>query len=112
MARKTLPNEHDLIVVGSSAGMVERPLILLETLPRDFPAPIVVAQHLDPNHPSNLAEILQRQTKLKVKLVDTSLAMEAGVIYIVPPDRNVEIMDGHVSVQTDGNERPRPSVDR
>src|SRR5437588_397969 len=39
----------DLVVVGSSAGGIEALSILVSTLSTDFPAPIVLAQHLDPN---------------------------------------------------------------
>src|SRR5205807_9223689 len=38
--------EHgDLVVIGSSAGGVEAVSILVGTLPLDFPAPLVLAQH-------------------------------------------------------------------
>ena len=40
----------DLVVIGSSAGGVEALATLVATLPPDFPAPIVLAQHLDPQH--------------------------------------------------------------
>ncbi|MBA2758896.1 MAG: chemotaxis protein CheB, partial [Chloroflexia bacterium] len=45
-----------LVVVGSSAGGIEALGTLVAGLPADFPAPIVIAQHLDPNHQSHLAE--------------------------------------------------------
>src|SRR5579871_4568908 len=103
--------EADLVVVGSSAGGIEALSILVSTLPADFPAPIVLAQHLDPTHPSNLASILQRCTSLKVESVNPSSLMEPGTIYVVPSDRHVIITDGHVSLQEDPHKRPRPSID-
>ncbi|MFI5276192.1 MAG: chemotaxis protein CheB, partial [Ktedonobacterales bacterium] len=48
-----------LVVVGSSAGGIEALQTFVSTLPRDFPAPIVIAQHLDPKRPSHLGEILE-----------------------------------------------------
>jgi two-component system, chemotaxis family, CheB/CheR fusion protein len=103
----------DLVVVGSSAGGVEALSILVGSLPTDFPAPIVLAQHLDPNKPSSLDGILQRRTPLPVELVTSSIQMERGKIYVVPSNRLVSIRDGHVEVQEDAHThtRPRPSVD-
>ena len=67
----------DLVVVGSSAGGVEALSVLVGTLPQDFPAPVVLAQHLDPNHPSSLDAILQRRTTLPVEIVNESSAPTA-----------------------------------
>ena len=106
-------NLGDLVVVGSSAGGVEALSVLVGSLPDDFPAPIVLAQHLDPNKPSSLDGILRRRTSLPVELVISSIKMERGKIYVVPSNRLVSIRDGHVEVQEDGQRhaRPRPSVD-
>jgi chemotaxis response regulator CheB len=37
-----------LVVVGSSAGGIEALTTLVASLPAGFPAPIILAQHLDP----------------------------------------------------------------
>ncbi len=101
----------DLVIVGSSAGGVEALSILVSTLPPDFPAPIVLAQHLDPNRPSSLHHILQRRTSLPVEVVNTRCRLKAGVIYVVPANRHVSIEDNDVEVHEDRMKRPRPSVD-
>src|SRR5215471_20071914 len=48
----------DLVVVGASAGGVGALTVLVSNLGDDFPAPVVIAQHLDPKRPSNLGSIL------------------------------------------------------
>src|SRR5712691_10979927 len=101
----------DLVVVGSSAGGVEALSILVSTLPADFPAPIVLAQHLDPSRPSSLDSILQRRTKLSIDVVNSRTHLQRGKIYVVPANRHVAISDSYVEVQGDHNKRPRPSVD-
>ncbi len=103
----------DLVVIGSSAGGIEALSILVSNLPPDFPAPIVLAQHLDPNRPSTLDTILRRRTTLEVELVGTQSHLEPGKIYVVPSNRMVSIQDEHVMVQEDVTKRPRPrpSVD-
>jgi two-component system chemotaxis response regulator CheB len=62
---------------------------VLAGLPPDFPAPIVVVQHLDPRHPSLLAGILGRTCKLQVKEAQEGEGMRPGVVYLAPPDRHL-----------------------
>ena len=62
-SNKTESN-NELVVVGSSAGGVGALSTLVSTLSPDFPAPIVLAQHLDPQRESHLAAILDRRSTL------------------------------------------------
>ncbi len=107
------PGISDLVVVGSSAGGVGALSVFVSTLDENFPAPVVLAQHLDPQRPSNLGSILERRSKLPVVLVSDiePTKMENGRIYVVPANRHVVIADGHVRLESDHEGRPRPSVD-
>ncbi len=102
---------NELVVVGSSAGGIEALSILVGTLPKDFPAPIVLAQHLDPFRPSNLNQILERRSTLPIVVVEDGAKLEPGKVYVVPSNRHVVIHDGHVRLEGDQGNRPRPSVD-
>jgi two-component system CheB/CheR fusion protein len=102
---------RELVVVGSSAGGIGALSVFVGTLPSDFPAPIVLAQHLDPQRQSNLAAILERHSKLPVVIVNDRVRMEPCRIYVVPANRHVKIADGEVYVEGDHESRPRPSVD-
>src|SRR5215211_5132402 len=53
-----------LVVVGASAGGIEALSVVVAALPKDFPVPIVVAQHLDPGRPSHLEQILAARSTL------------------------------------------------
>jgi len=103
----------DLVVVGASAGGVGALSTLVSTVHKNFPAPIVLAQHLDPQRPSNLASILERRSKLPVVIVGESspTPLEPGRIYVVPSNKHVKISEGHVYLEGDHLDRPRPSVD-
>jgi two-component system CheB/CheR fusion protein len=100
-----------LVVVGASAGGIEALSALVAELPADFPAPIVVAQHISPHRVSSLAEILARRGPLPVRTVSAIERLEPGVIFVVPPDRDVVITDHEVQVQQQDGAGPRPSVD-
>jgi two-component system, chemotaxis family, CheB/CheR fusion protein len=104
---------RDLVVVGSSAGGVGALSTLVSTVHKNFPAPIVLAQHLDPQRPSNLGSILERRSKLPVVTVDDEAPtpLEGGKIYVVPANRHVTIRDGHVVLEGDHADHPKPSVD-
>jgi two-component system CheB/CheR fusion protein len=103
---------HDLVVIGASAGGIEALVRLVSTLPADFPAPIVIAQHLEPSRVSHLREILARRSTLTVRTVNDSETLAPGVIFVVPSNRDVEITDHAVTVQRDRPGRPKPSIDR
>ena len=114
MAESKKSEGHDLVVVGSSAGGVGALSTLVSTLRKDFPAPIVLAQHLDPQRQSHLGAILDRRSSLPIVVVSEAepTLLEDSTIYVVPANKHVKISDGHVHLESDHNERPAPSVDR
>ncbi|HEY4426222.1 MAG TPA: CheR family methyltransferase [Pyrinomonadaceae bacterium] len=106
--------DEDLVVIGSSAGGVGALSTFVGTLNKSFPAPIVIAQHLDPQRPSQLGSILERRSTLPVVVVNEhgSTKLVGGKIYVVPANRHVRIIDGGVHLEGDHADRPKPSVDR
>lgn len=104
----------DLVVVGSSAGGVGALSTLVSTLNKSFPAPIVLAQHLDPQRPSHLGDILERRSTLPIVVVSENppTKLESGKIYVVPANRHVKISDHKVLLDTEQMNRPKPSIDR
>src|SRR5919109_799931 len=111
MAANGAAASSQLVVVGASAGGVEALSRLVATLPDPFPAPVVIAQHLDPTRVSHLEEILARSSRLPVRTVTGREPLQAGSIYVVPANRHVEITDHDVSVHVDPPGRPMPSID-
>jgi two-component system, chemotaxis family, protein-glutamate methylesterase/glutaminase len=79
----------DLVAIAASAGGLKAINFLLANLPAMFPATIVVVQHLDPRHRSLMAEILARNTALRVKQAEDGETMQPGTVYIAPPDRHL-----------------------
>src|SRR5262249_28597813 len=100
-----------LVVIGASAGGIEALSAVVGTLPADFPAPIVIAQHLDPNPPSHLAQILSRRGTLPVRTVEGHAPPQARRVFVVPAQRDVEITDREGRLHAEASGRPRPSVD-
>jgi len=103
--------ESQLVVVGASAGGIEALSRVVASLPDDFPVPIVIAQHLDPRRPSHLREILARHTPLPVRTVTEHASLEAGVVYVVPSNRHVELTDHELRLRRPAAGSIAPSVD-
>ena len=103
--------DSQLVVIGSSAGGIEALSRVVATLPSDFPAPIVIAQHLDPRRPSHLGEILARHSTMPIKIVEEAASLEHGVIFVVPSNRLVEIVDGDLRLRPAKLGSVAPSVD-
>jgi chemotaxis response regulator CheB len=100
-----------LVVVGSSAGGIGALSGLVSSLPEDFDAPIVVAQHLDPNRESHLKEILARKSPVPVKTVTEHEPLQAGVIFVVPSNRHVNITDSEIDLTSErASGQPMPSI--
>jgi two-component system chemotaxis response regulator CheB len=78
-----------IIAIAASAGGLMALTEVLEALPADLPVPVVVVQHLDPRHRSLMAEILGRRTALQVRQAQEGDRLEAGTVYIAPPDHHL-----------------------
>ena len=55
-----------------------------------------VVLHLSPEHESNLAPILQKHTSMPVIQVNEEHAVEPNHVYVIPPNRQLEMLDGVV----------------
>jgi two-component system chemotaxis response regulator CheB len=88
-------SSFDVVAIAASAGGLNAINIILSSLPAIFPASIVVVQHLDPRHRSLMAEILARNTSLRVKQAEEGDTIEPAKVYIAPPDH-------HLLINSDG----------
>jgi len=106
-----MPN-HDIIVVGASAGGVEALTRLVKSLPNDMPASFFVVLHIAPQSPAMLPSILRRAGKLPVEETRDEQAIELGHVYVASPDYHLLVESGRVRVIRGPKEnRHRPAVD-
>src|SRR5207249_2587826 len=113
-ASQTFSNgAYDLIALAASAGGLRALSEVLAGLPREFPAAIVVVQHLDRKHRSLMADILSRRTPLHVKEAEEGDHLSPGTVYIAPPNRHLLVNpDGTLSLsQSELVHFVRPSAD-
>src|SRR3712207_6520340 len=74
----------DVVALVTSAGGLEALSAVLRGLPEDFPAAVVVGQHLS-GQGSTLVEILGRRTRLPVEWARDGSALRAGHVTVCPP---------------------------
>ncbi len=117
-ARQDLPGRFpdaafDVVALAASAGGLTALSQVLAGLPADFPATLVVVQHLDPRHRSLMADILSRRTALRVKQAEEGDRLASATVYIAPPNRHLLVNpDGSLSLsQSELVHFVRPSAD-
>ncbi len=106
------PLNH-VVGIGASAGGLEALKVLLGQLKLQGLMTYVVAQHLAPDHPSLIVELLQRVTPLQVVTAVDGDLLRPGVVAVAPSNRDVAVR-GDRLVVSDPPPRfgPSPSIDR
>ena len=102
----------DVIAIGSSAGGLHALSVVLAPLSHDFPASIVIVQHLDPHRKSLMSGLLSRYTSLQVKQAEHNELLLPGIAYIAPPDEHLLVGPGKVQLaHSQLVHYSRPSID-
>jgi two-component system CheB/CheR fusion protein len=101
-ARAVPISAFSIVGVGASAGGLEAFTELLKHLPLDSGMGFVLVQHLDPQHESALTQLLKRATSMPVHEVTNNLRVEANNVYVIPPNTNLGISEGILTL------KPRP----
>lgn len=106
-----------LVAVGCSTGGPRALKALLENIPADFPAPIVIVQHMPPNFTKSLAQRLNTFSPLEVAEAEQGMILRQGAAYIAPGGFHVEVVPatgGQYALALtieDARNGHRPSVD-
>lgn len=101
-----------LLAVGGSAGSLNPLLELVNSLPADLRAAVLVCQHTSQEGRSHLPNILGRRSRLPAAWAVDSELLQNGRIYVAPPGRHLFVHDGRARVSSGARvNRHRPSVD-
>lgn len=82
-------SRRELVAVGASTGGPQTLKTILSGLPKGFPAPIVVVQHISQGFLPGLVRWLGQSCKLNVCIAAHGQIMEPGTIYFAPDDRHL-----------------------
>lgn len=83
-----------IVGIGASAGGLEAFNQLLAGLPPDTGMAFVLVQHLAPDHPSLLTDILSRSTAMPVLQAEDGTRIAANHVYVIPPNTCLRIDRG------------------
>jgi len=83
-----------IVGLGASAGGLAALEQFLANAPLASGMAYVVVQHLDPTHKAMLTELLQRATAIPVREVTASMRVEPDVVYVIPPNTELTVVDG------------------
>src|ERR1700751_910257 len=91
-------DKFPIVGIGASAGGLEAFKQLFQALPSDLDMGFVLIPHLDPEHRSLMPEILTRVLSMPVMQVNDEPLIERNQVYVIPPNRNMLLMDGHLKL--------------
>ena len=99
--------------MGASWGGLDVLREILGSLPGDFGAAVVIAQHRSPeSHRDAFRNLLGAATRLHVREADDKDELRAGTVYVAAPDYHLLVEDHTLALSTD---EPvlyaRPSID-
>jgi chemotaxis response regulator CheB len=81
--RARRPGRHDrLVAIGASAGGPPALLTLLGSLPKDFPAAVVIVQHVDEQFAAGMTQWLGQHSAMPVAVIEEGDRPKAGCVLI------------------------------
>ena len=92
-----------IVGIGASAGGLEAFTQLLRHLAPETGMALVLVQHLDPLHASELTRLLARTSTLPTQEVTHNLRVQPNQVYVIPPNMNLGIVKGVLKLE------PRPA---
>lgn len=105
-----------IVAIGTSTGGPRALHEVITSLPADFPAPVLIVQHMPPRFTKSLAQRLDSFSELHVVEAEQGERVSAGVVYIAPGGFHMELCKdskGFTILLTEQPQRNghRPSVD-
>lgn len=81
-----------LVAIGTSTGGPKALQVIISSIPKEFPVPILIAQHMPASFTGPFAERLNQLSSITVKEAEDGEPIQKGVAYIAPGR-------GHMSLQ-------------
>jgi len=103
----------DLVTIGVSTGGPPALQVLVSQLPKDFPLPIMIVQHMPPAFTGPLAKRLNSLSQVAVKEAEDGDSLKPGTVYIAPGGKHMILKRrGIIGLTTNPmGKRHIPSVD-
>jgi two-component system, chemotaxis family, protein-glutamate methylesterase/glutaminase len=107
-------NRYDVVGIGASTGGPGAVVEVLRPLPRDYPIPVLLVQHISAPFATSFAEWLGMQLGVDVchPTDGEPVAAAAGRVVLAPANRHLIVHNGRIRLTADPERHScRPSVD-
>lgn len=91
------PVPYDVVVIGASTGGPSAIENIITKLPRNFPIPVIVAQHMPQNFINSFIKRLNSKTPLHVKLAERGEKIQSGYVYLSSGVTNTQVKNNSLN---------------
>ena len=99
-----------IVGLGASAGGLDPLEVFFRHIPVDTGMAFVVVQHLSPDYPSLMHELLGRYTQLPIQRVTDAMPVEANNVYLIPARMTMTIQGGVLQLSPQDREGDQPPM--
>ncbi|MFX1343611.1 MAG: chemotaxis-specific protein-glutamate methyltransferase CheB [Promethearchaeota archaeon] len=85
-------SKSNIIVIGTSTGGPRTLKSILKKIPKDFPNPILMVQHLDAFFMKQLAKSLNDVCEIEVRIPINGEKIKPGIVYLSPGGNHMQIV--------------------
>jgi two-component system chemotaxis response regulator CheB len=82
---------ESIVAIASSTGGPDALSVILSRLPRKFPSPVVIAQHISDGFVPGMVEWLKGMSNLDIKVAAEGDYLAAGTVYVSPSEKHMEV---------------------
>ena len=106
-----------IVVIGTSTGGPKALQSIITRIPKDFPVPILIAQHMPPAFTGPFAERLNSLSEIDVKEAENGEPIKKGTAFIAPGRGHMGVIRKRITEtsivisEDDGSHIYKPSVD-
>ncbi|MCK5505622.1 MAG: chemotaxis response regulator protein-glutamate methylesterase [Thermodesulfovibrionia bacterium] len=115
--KSTICREIRVVAIGTSTGGPKALYNIISKIPKDFPVPILIAQHMPPAFTGPFAERLNQLSSMDVKEAENGEIIKRGTAYVAPGAGHMGVTGNRVTETSinisadDGKYIYKPSVD-
>ena len=91
-----------VVAIGASAGGLEACQHFLDAMPVGHGIALILVQHLDPTHPSLMADLLAGHTEMTVSQAEDGTPISPDHLYVIPPGAYLSVKSGLLKLSEPG----------
>lgn len=105
------PEKFFVVAMGASAGGLQPLEEFFTNLPNNPGAAFIVLQHLSPDFPSLMPELIQRRTSMQVEQIKDGVQLHPNHIYVLPPRHTLTVEKDCLRLEEHTSERVHHPID-